>query len=275
MFKRYKKLTAIVLSLALVITGTVFTPKVARAESAVIGSWQTIGTDGWEYFINTDTTSATYSGGTSVSDGPTFTLNKSQWFEDSLMMRSPKYTIPYSDTWTVTLSVKDQNTTGNTYWSVFANDTEVHTTYNDRQPTVGGGTKTYTYSGDFTQGQKVNIFYNQWYASAGTKEISLTFTSSHPAPTTTVAPTTTIDPTVPQNVAAYNYYAKGTGYQVKFDEVAGATSYKVYMDNSQALATISAPGEFVPASTFSTYADNELHSLYVTAVTGGQSFDKD
>ena len=269
MFKKYRKLTAVVLSLALVLTGVAFTPKTAKAETAVIGSWQTIGTDGWEYFINTDTTSATYSGGTSVSDGPTFTLNKNQWYEDSLMMRSPKFTIPYDDNWTVTLSVYDQATTNNTYWNVYVNSTEVYSTYNNRQPTIGGGTKTYTYSQAFTQGQKVNIFYDQFYASAGTKEISLTFTSEHPAPTTTQEVTTTADPTVPQNVAAYNYYGNDQGYQVKFDEVTGADSYKVYMDNSAALATITQSGAFLPASTFSTYADDALHSLYVTSVTGG------
>lgn len=141
MFKKYRKLTAVVLSLALVLTGVAFTPKTAKAETAVIGSWQTIGTDGWEYFINTDTTSATYSGGTSVSDGPTFTLNKNQWYEDSLMMRSPKFTIPYDDNWTVTLSVYDQATTNNTYWNVYVNSTEVYSTYNNRQPTIGGALK--------------------------------------------------------------------------------------------------------------------------------------
>ena len=274
MFKKYRKLTAVVLSLALVFTGVAFTPKTAKAETAVIGSWQTIGGNGWEYFINTDTSSATYSGGTSVSDGPTFSLTKSQYFEDSLMMRSPKYSIPYADNWTVTLSVLDQNYTGNTYWSVFANDSEVYTTYNDRVPTTGGTVTTYTYTGAFTKGQKVNIFYNQWYASAGTKVISLTFTSEHPAPTTTTEEPTTVDPTVPQNVAAYNYYGNDGGYQVKFDEVEGATSYKVYMDNSAALATIDGTGATLPASTFSTYADDALHSLYVTSVIGGVESDK-
>lgn len=274
MFKKYRKLTAVVLSLALVFTGVAFTPKTAKAETAVIGTWTTIGTNGWEYFINKDTSSATYSGGTAVDDGPTFTLNKNQWWDDSLMLRSPKYTIPYDDNWTVTLSVQDQATTSNTYWNVYVNNTEVHSTYNDRQPTVGGGTKTYTYSQAMTQGQKVNIFYDQFYASAGTKVISLTFTSEHPAPTTTTEEPTTIDPSVPQNVTAYNYYGNDGGYQVKFDEVAGADSYKVYMDNSAALATIDASGATLPASTFSTFADDALHDIYVTSVIGGVESNK-
>lgn len=92
---------------------------------------------------------------------------------------------------------------------------------------------------------------------------------------TTTTPSTEIQPgqpgssnlAAPVGVKAYNFYAQEKGYQVNFEGVAGATGYKVYVDNStEAVATLSASGEYIAASALSAYADDELHSLYVASV---------
>lgn len=70
----------------------------------------------------------------------------------------------------------------------------------------------------------------------------------------------------PTDVAGYNFYAQGNGYMITFTAVENAVSYNVYMDNSGVLATVTKSGEYVAASTFSAYADGELHSLYLCSV---------
>lgn len=149
--------------------------------------------------------------------------------------------------------------------------------------TTGTGTGSYTFSGNYTPGANpatILMSYGQVNGSGtGAYQGSITVTSASftgptQAPTTTQEPTT-IDPTAPQKVEAYNYYAQSKGYQVKFTGVEGASEYKVYMDDSQtALATLSGSGEYIPASTFATYADNAVHTLSVSAVNGGVESSK-
>lgn len=75
------------------------------------------------------------------------------------------------------------------------------------------------------------------------------------------------DIAAPAGVKVYNFYAQGQGYRVDFEEVADATAYNVYVgSSSEAVATVSGSGEYIPTSAFSAYADDELHSVYVASV---------
>lgn len=96
--------------------------------------------------------------------------------------------------------------------------------------------------------------------------ITTTYTveSGEEAETTTVAPVITV--TAPTDVEVYNFYAENAGYRVDFTEVADVASYNVYVDNSAVLTNISATETYIPASVFANYADDELHSVYLTAV---------
>lgn len=86
---------------------------------------------------------------------------------------------------------------------------------------------------------------------------TLTVTSFSLEETSVIAPT---------DVEVYNFYASNAGYRIDFTEVADAASYNVYIDDSSAVASISASGEYVDASAFANYADDELHSVYLKAV---------
>lgn len=77
---------------------------------------------------------------------------------------------------------------------------------------------------------------------------------------------TGVEVKAPTDVELYNFYASGLGYRVDFTEVEDAVSYNVYVDDSAAVANVSKSGEYVNASTFSKYADNGLHSVYLKAV---------
>ncbi|MCR5737928.1 MAG: CotH kinase family protein [Eubacterium sp.] len=70
----------------------------------------------------------------------------------------------------------------------------------------------------------------------------------------------------PKDLAAYNFYGNGKGYQVCFTESVDAVSYNVYMDDSDVLATVTKTDQYINASVFSAYADNALHTLAVEAV---------
>ena len=92
-----------------------------------------------------------------------------------------------------------------------------------------------------------------------------------------------VDVPVPASVAAYNFYATGSGYQIVFkpDETNPAVSYNVYMDGSDVLTTFNAedctqvdskkktvsPANIDP-SVFADYADDNVHNLYLQAVDG-------
>ena len=283
MFKKYRKLTAVVLSLALVLTGIVFTPQTAKAETAVIGTETTIGgvgSGGWIYSFRADsTTGATYTGGTSFDDAPTFNVSKNGWEWDDMWVKSPTKQVTYTDTYTVTLKVTDQASTSKTCWVLKVDGNDVYSTWNENRDAwpdaTNAGTPTiYTHDVQISAGSEVSVDYGQSYSAAGTKAFELTVVGQNP-PTETSAPeTTTADPSIPTGVAAYNYYANAGGYQIKFNPVTGADSYKVYMDDSAVLATITESGATLPASTFSTYADDAVHNLYLTSVIGGVESEK-
>lgn len=122
-----------------------------------------------------------------------------------------------------------------------------------------------------------------YYSSNGTMLGSINIKNANASgteiETTTVAEETTTGSTTnpgqpgsselaaPTGVSAYNFYAQEKGYRVDFGAVEGATAYKIYVDSSsQAVATVSASGEYISASALSAYADDALHSLYVAAV---------
>ncbi len=77
----------------------------------------------------------------------------------------------------------------------------------------------------------------------------------------------TSDLSAPENVEAYNFYAQAKGYQIIFDDVAGAVSYNIYIDDvAGAITKVSASKEYISADILSAFADGALHTLYVAAV---------
>ncbi|MCR5703145.1 MAG: CotH kinase family protein [Eubacterium sp.] len=103
------------------------------------------------------------------------------------------------------------------------------------------------------------------YKSSGEEQTEVT--TEAPTEVPTEAPTQE-QPTfgAPKDLEAFNFYANAKGYQVCFTESVGAVSYNVYMDDSAVLATLTKTDEYIPATVFSAYADNALHTLYVEAV---------
>ena len=181
MLKNIKRLTAVVLSLALVLAGTALFPNTAKAANAII-DWEdhTIASGGWTYNFNPNTVSAaTYTGGTTLADGPTFNVSKNDGNSDDMWIKSPAYTVPTAGSYTVKLTVTDQHTTDCCCWSVIVNGQTAYTTWNadpwSWPNTTNEGTPTVlTYTDDFNQGDTVSVHFGQTWASAGTKAFKLT-----------------------------------------------------------------------------------------------------
>lgn len=91
-------------------------------------------------------------------------------------------------------------------------------------------------------------------------------TPSEPSEEETTTPPVTSDLSAPTDVEVYNFYAQNQGYRVDFTEVADAASYNVYVDDSAVLTNIAATEAYIPASAFANYANDELHSVYLTTV---------
>ena len=286
MFKKYRKLTAVVLSLALVATSLAFVPKSAQAAAAIIDYQDhTIGTNGWTYNFSTNHSSATISGGTAIDDP--FVIDdcsKSGWGWDDIWVQTPEYTVPYTDTYDITLTYYDVGGAARTCWSIFVDGNEAYTTWKQDHdawtPVPAEEDFEYTYTLSLTKGQKLKVKHGQNYSSAGYKDYNISIVGQNPPQPTTTEEPTTADPSIPTNVAAYNYYANDKGYQLKFDPVTGADSYNVYIDDEATpLTSVTSSGTYLSASLFSAYASqsdvtkdqgtDSIHTMYLTSVTGG------
>ncbi len=291
MFKKYRKLTAVVLSLALVFTGIAFTPKATEAATksvtAEAGGSAVEGTDGyWTYTVipganeqYTWPVTATFGDYNSV-DGfeaslSAYSYDGSYWKAD---LKSA-YNLVAGQGYQCTINITQTPASGD-YTAINVRTTKGSVNISPQTKTASAGQTTLQWTGRVVPtngGLELDISYGndgdggKLGGYAGSFEVTSVVLT--PEATSTVT-TTTADPTVPQNVSVYNYYANSKGYQVNFSPVEGASEYKVYMDNSAALATVTESGTFLNASTFSTYADDALHNVYVSAVISGTEHDK-
>lgn len=236
----WKKVLSILMALALVITTVNYVPKAVKAAQSDAQSydWST------ENYLGCDGSATAY-----INKVKAAVVSGAQ-FEGIVNIQTGAATEPGiymtfqgADFSTFTLNGKDFTSYDTQGAGVWIHMSAIKEQYNDLVvKTASGVTKAEIY-----------IYYEG--ATGGENEETTEAEQEEPSLVT-----------APTDVAAYNFYGNGKGYQVCFTEVADAVSYNIYMDSSAVLATVSGTDKYIDASVFSAYANNALHTLYVQAV---------